>query len=143
VAAFAALAELAKVNVVAHVTRTAFGGELYFTCRTFVTCRAVKFVMCAGERELRRLVMVELPNIPAVRCMTARTLFTQATLVTILLLMAAIAIGLGVFKLLREMALLARHGNMQADQRKVAEVVIETDVLMPIVGDVALLALRA
>lgn len=140
--ALALLTELTEVHIVAHVTSAAFGCQLYFTGRAFVTTGTLELAVRAGQRKLGGLVVIEFPDAPTIRRMTTGAVLTQATLMTVLRLMAAVAIALGVFELLCEMTLFARHRDMQTQQREVGEIVIEANVAAPTVGHMALIALR-
>lgn len=104
---------------------------------------AFQFGVRARQCETRRLVVIEGPNVPAIAVVTTCAVFAEAAFVDIIRLMATVTIGLGVLELLREMALFAGHGNMQSHQRKVAEIMIESHLATPRIGDMALVALTA
>lgn len=142
-ATLALLTELAEVNIVTHMAGATFRSEFHLAGGAFMATGTIQLAMCAGERKFGGLVVIELPDVPAIRRMTTGAVLTEAAFVTILGLMTAVTIALGVLKLLREMALLARHRHMQTDQRKISEIVIKANVLTPTIGHVALLALRA
>lgn len=136
-------AELTEVHIVAHVAGTAIGRQLDLGRRSLVAARTFQLGVRASQCETCRFAVIESPNIPAVAVVATCTVLTQATLVYIVGLMAAVAIGLGILELQREMALLAGHGNVQSHQRKIAEIMIETDFAAPRVGNMTLIALTA
>src|SRR5512145_2301960 len=75
--------------------------------------------------------------------MAACAVLAEAALVHVIGLMAGEAFLADVLVSSSQVALLARHGNVQADQRKVAQVVIESDVGAPALERVTLRAVGA
>ena len=73
-------AEGSAMRVVARVTGKANGGGLYFIgCRFAVTALALQARMCACQRKFGFTVVVETPERPPVRVMTALTLRSEFT----------------------------------------------------------------
>src|ERR1700688_4865942 len=86
--------------------------------------------------------MIEHPQCPAVRGMASVALFAQSTLVHVVLLVAIDATGLGVAEGLGTVALGAAHDVMQAQQREARQVMVETDLAVPVLLAVAGVAAR-
>lgn len=99
--------------------------------------------MRAGQREMRLLVVIELPQVPAIRRMAAVAMFAQPALMNIRFLVAVIAIRPGILELLRQMTLRTWHGDMQTHQRKISQIVIETNIATPGIRHMTLLAMFA
>src|SRR5258705_10300662 len=97
----------------------------------------------AIELEAGFLAVVEIPDAPAVRRMATRAIGAEAALVHVIALVAVDALRADVAVGPRDVALLAGHGDVQADERKARQVVIESHVLVPARGRVALRAVLA
>lgn len=128
----AAIAELAAVNIFASVTR--------YTCRACgrfvvrlrnVTRFAGKPCVLAGQREIRLLVVIELPIPPAVRVVAIGAFRAQSAFVFVVFLVAVVA---GLWRVLvarRQMALFARCRRVQSDERKSRQPMIEAHLAAP------------
>lgn len=99
---------------------------------------ACDLLMLADERKARLFRMIESPQRPAVRVVTARASPSEPPLVEILV--TALASGRRVLVSLRAVALLARDRFVQADQGKTSELVVKGEILPPPGVVVALLA---
>jgi len=100
------------VHVVLRVAIRARGVELHFIRRLFVTSGAGELRVCACEREVRFFAVVELPDAPAVRRMATRAVVAEAALVEVI---GAMAVGATLARVLirtRDVALLARNGDV-------------------------------
>jgi len=84
--------------------------------------------------------MVELPDTPAIRGMTARAVVAEAALVKVICTMAIDADFVGVLVSASDVTLLAWHSYMQADEREAREVMIEVGFRAPSRWGVALRA---
>lgn len=100
--------------------------------------RAVQLAVCAGEREVGLTLVVEFPDRPAIGRMADLALGSQTGVVHILCRMTAVAVGRCSSKRLCAMALRAADDCVQAQQRKLSQIVIEADAAAP-----ALLAVTA
>lgn len=102
---------------------------------------ALQLGVCACQCETGRFIVIEGPDIPAVAVVATCAVLAETAFMDIIRLMATVTVGLGIFELLREMALFAGHGDMQPHQRKVAQIVIEAHLATPRIRDMALVAL--
>src|SRR5205807_4415882 len=96
-----------------------------------------------AERESGLFAVVEFPNAPAVRRMTPGALLPQSSFVVVIFLVTVDAFVAHVCVLPREVTLLARHGDMQAHERELRQVVVEAHCGAPALGCMTLSALRA
>ena len=104
---------------------------------------ASHFRMCAGQRKVRLLTVVELPDVPAVSIVTIGALLTQTALVNVVLFVTVVACLAGAFVAGRYMALHAWNRHVQSDQWETAQIVIERNIIAPTVGRMALIAVLA
>lgn len=98
--------------------------------------------MGAAQDEARLVIMIEAPKRPAVRVVTTIAVCSERVLVESIL----VALGAGGRRIAisrRMMALLTRHGGVQADQRELRHVMIERDLLTPALLVVAGLTILA
>lgn len=102
---------------------------------------AVQLGMCASQCKTRGLAMIKGPDIPAVTVVATCAALAQATLVYIVGSVATAAIRFHILELLRQVTLLAGNSDMQPDQRKIGQVVIEADLATPSVRHMALITL--
>lgn len=142
-ATFALLAEGAVVHVIRFVASHAgaTGGDAVWH-RMGMTSLAMQSLMPAVQPKRRAPVMIEIPRLPGAGVMALLALGTEAPLVLVVLLVASDTRGLHVLERRREMALLAFHFGVRAEQRKAREAVIEERVF-PRAFVVAALALPA
>jgi hypothetical protein len=105
-----------------------------------MTARTAQLCVRAGEREARLLAVVELPHTPAIRGVALLAFLSEASLVNIGLFVALDASGVRYLECPPRVALFARNRNVQAEKRKLRQVVIEVDHRLPALGEVALLA---
>jgi len=87
--------------------------------------RAIEFVIGLG-------VVVELPDAPAIGVVAGIALGAERKLVNIVVLVARIAIQRIHLVAGVQMTFLARHGGMQADERKAGHVMVEDHALVPL-----------
>lgn len=113
-------------------------------CRGFagVACRAFEAAMRACERIFRLAIVVESPEGPTIGVVASGAVGAQApAMMVVLVAGAARAIRPLVGR--ADVAFLARHGGVQADQRKAREIMIESGLLSPSEVVVAALAARS
>ena len=97
--------------------------------------------MCLLEFELGVLVVIELPELPAVGVMAHGAAGAETSLVFVIRFVTADAVALGLLVDGRQMAVLAGHGGMHANEWEMTHVVIEHHPLAPAGLAVTLLAL--
>src|ERR1700730_394038 len=122
------------------MTGDALAVELDLRCRLLVTGRAAQFCVRAAEREARLLGVVELPHAPAVRRVALLAFLAETSLVNVGLFMALEAAGFRYLERFSRVTLFARNRNVQAEKRKLRQIVIEVDNRLPALGHVALVA---
>lgn len=91
---------------------------------------AMQFFVRTAEAKVG-LVVVEIPDQPVVRVMTALAGSSQRQFVSVVASMTIDAIGTGVLERGSQMAGFATGHRMLADEREFAELVIETNVFQP------------
>src|ERR1700751_501128 len=143
VATIALAAVLTDGHVVLRVARQAILFQLHFIRRPPGAGLAGELAVSAGEGEAGLLAMIELPQPPAVRGVTAGTLLAEVALVHIVLLVAVDTLLADLAVLARQMTLLAGHRDVQPDQREAREVVVESQMRTPALGRVALITAAA
>lgn len=134
---------LPEMHVVLRVAVGAGGIELYLIRRLLVTAGTDELRVRARQGEMSFLAVVEFPDTPAVRRMAARAVLAETAFVHVVRAMAGVTIPPGVLVGARDVALLARHGNMQSDEWKVRQVVIEACAGAPAFRCMALSAVVA
>ena len=97
----------------------------------------------AGQCELRRLAVIELPQVPAVWGMARLAVTTERSLVAVVRRMAIDARLRRTLERGRAVAREARHGDVQSDQRECRKVVVELQVAAPGLHAMALRAVGA
>lgn len=129
-AALASAPEATAMHVVPTVAITALRGG---ACRdaAMVAVSAGHVLVTTGQRKTSAC-MIEQPAIPAVRVVTSGAIAAESALVDVPRRMAVDAAARGFVEDLRDMALLAGHRGMQADQREDGQAMIEEDVLAPL-----------
>ena len=130
-ASAAVRAESAIVRVVPGMAPAAIGRQLHLVRRFYVTALALEFRVRALQREVRGAAMIKLPELPAIRVVAARALLAEMAMMYIVGLVASHAVARGASKRLTDVALLARHARVQADERESRHVVIEPDLILP------------
>lgn len=139
-APLALAAVLPQVHVILRVAVRARGIELHLVRGLLVTVSTDELGVCAGEREMCLLAVVELPDAPAIGGVAAGAVAAQATFVKIIWPMAVDATGAGILVRARDVTLLARHRHVQADEREAGQVVIEVRAGTPALRRVTLSA---
>ena len=142
-AAVALPAVLPEVHVVLGVTRETVLFQLHLIRWALVAGLAGELAVRAGEGEAGLLAVVELPQAPAVRGVAAPTILAEIAFVNIVLAVAVDALLADLAIRACHVALFARHGDVQPDQREARQVVVEGDVRAPALGRVALIAAGA
>ena len=139
-ALLALAAELPEVDVILDVARRAVTRQLDLSCGLAVALCALQLLVCAAQRKTGVALVVEGPDVPAVRRMTVVAPLTEASPVLVCGLVAAVAICCGACIRRCEVALLAWHGDVLADQRESTQVVIEAHLRAPTIVTVAAVA---
>src|SRR5205823_540118 len=142
-AAVALAAVLPDVHVVLLMAREAIRLELHFVRWPQVAGLAGKLAVRTAQGKSGLLAVVELPHLPAVRRVASSAVLAQIPLVHVVLAMAVDTLLADVAVLAGQMTLLARNRDVQADQRKAREVVIEAHAGAPARRRVALIAFLA
>ena len=141
--ALAAIAELTGVHVVAQVAARAAGGCGRHAGRGgLVASFAGQIGMSARQRESRLQLVIERPEVPAAGAVAAGAVGSQTAAMVIVPAMAAGAGLPGIFEGKARVTLLAACQPVQAQKRKVRELVIETGGAAPAVRIVAVAADR-
>ncbi len=107
------------------------------TSRTGSTC------VGAGQGKGRLNVMVKMPLRPVQRAVTGFALRSESSIVNVAGRVARTAIGSGVVKSERRVAVFASDGHVQPDQREKRKPMVEVDLFDPVRLDVTGLALIA
>src|SRR5882724_852802 len=113
------------------MTGDAFPVELDLRRGLFVTGRAIELCVRAGEREAGLFAVVKFPQAPAVRRVALLTFLAEASLVNIGLFVALVTRGLGYLERLSRMTLFAGYRHVQAEKRKLSQVMIEVEYGLP------------
>ena len=145
-AAAAVLAEVAFVHVVLLMAGETLLGKtniLGIGDGLLVTGLASQILMGALQGKFALPVVIEQPYTPAIGVMALLAGDTEASLVDIVFFMASVAGNVRVLESRREMAFLARNDRMQADKRKLGQVVHEGHFAFPSLLAVALFATLA
>src|SRR5256886_1396142 len=142
-AAVALAAVLPDVHVVLLMARETIRLELHFVRWPQVAGLAGKLAVRTAQGKSGLLAVVELPHLPAVRRVASGAVPAQIPLVHVVLAMAVDTLLADVAVLAGQMTLLARNRDVQADQRKAREVVIEAHAGAPARRRVALIAFLA
>lgn len=140
-ALLALAAELAEVHIILDVARRAVARQLHFGRWLAVALRALKPFVRAAQREAGGALVIEGPDVPAVRRMAIVALLTEASVMLVRGFVAAVAVCGGTCVRRRKVALLTRHGDVLTDQREGTQVVIEAHLRAPAVDAVAAVAL--
>jgi len=143
VALLALAAELPEMHVILRMARSAFGVEFDLRGRLSMTAGAIQFRMCAEQGKTRLLAVIELPQFPAVGGVALIALGTEISLVRVVLFVAVDTLGTFNRERAAGVTLIARHGNVQAQQRKLRQIVVEVSDRFPALRLVAFIALRA
>lgn len=142
-AALALAAVLPEMGVVLRMAIATGGVELHLAGRPFVTAGACDFGVSAGECKVGFPCVVEFPDSPAVRCVTARAIFAEAAFVSIVRPMTSDALLIGIAIGTSGVALLARNGDVKSNERELRQVMVEGDARLPAGRRMALIAFRA
>src|SRR5215472_4880417 len=113
-----------QMYVILFMARQAILLELLFVWRAAMAGLTSELAVRSAQRKSGLLTVIELPELPAVRRMAPRAVLAEVALVDVIFLMAVDALVPDVPVGTREMALLARHRHVQADQRELGQVVI-------------------
>ena len=139
--AVAVQAELTQMAVIVAMTGDAIRGRLAAAAGRFpMAVGTSQFSVRAGERKMCLLVVIELPDRPAIGRVTALALGTQSAMMHILRGVAAIAVDGGSAERLAAMALRTTDDGVQSQQREVGQIVIELDAVRPTVLAVTVFA---
>ena len=140
VAAVALTPVLAEMHVILGMTRETILFQLHLIRGAPVAGLAGELAVCAGQSESSLFAVVELPQAPAVRGVAAPAVLAEIAFVHIVLAVAVDALLADLAIRACQVALFARHGDVQPDQREAGEVVVEGDVRALALGRVALIA---
>lgn len=135
-------AELAEVNVILLVAGRAIARELNLCGRFTMTLSTLQLLVAARQRELC-LRMVELPQLPSIGRVAIAARGAEIAAMDIPVGMTAATSGIGARERMVRMTRGARHDDMQPDERKVRQIVIEAERWTPRIVAMALLAIRA
>ena len=108
--------------------------------RCLVALVAADAFMATGQLEVGATVVVEIPDLPVTCVMAGFALRAELEFVYVLLQVARDAGGIGILESRGQVALLAFHLVMLAQQRELGFVVVEPGGLFPRLGVVAILA---
>jgi hypothetical protein len=132
VAGFAVSPEAPAVFVVATMTgETLLGGSYAETARLRMTRLATQIFVSTCERKLGIAGVIENPDVPSIRIVTAGALGAESSLVGVVLGVTVHASGLRVAELRAGVAVLACDGRVQTQQRKATQIVIKEHLLVP------------
>jgi len=133
VAAITLPAVLTEVPVVLAMTSDALLGHLARAWRLFMAIGALQFCVRTQQREMRILGMIEHPDGPTVGRMAGLALVAQPILVHVVRRVAADATGRRLVEGQAVVTLHAAHDPMQAEQRKLGQIVLKHYVAAPLV----------
>src|ERR1700730_19227719 len=125
------------------MTRQTILLELHFIRWLAVARLAGELAVRTAQGKSGLFAVIELPHFPAVRGVASSAVLAEVALVHVVLLVTVDALVADVAVLARQMALLAWNRDVQADQRKLREVVIETHTGAPALRRVAVIAFLA
>jgi len=132
VATIAAAAEPAVVNILSLVAAHACLRDLQsIVVSRFVTGGTNKPLMRAGQSKIRLLAVIERPQRPAAGNVAVFARPSHAARMHVVGLMAAHAAVVGLMKIQAQMTLRAVGQLVHPEQRKLGELVIEADALVP------------
>src|SRR3984893_7095990 len=131
------------MHVVLLMTREAILLELHLIGRLAVARLAGELAVGAAQGKSGLLAVIDLPHLPAVRRVASSAVLAQVALVHVVLLVTVDTLVADVAVLAGQMTLLAWKRDVQADQRKLREVVIEAHARAPALRRVAVIAFLA
>jgi len=137
VASLALAAVLPEVHIVLRMAGVAVLAQLHLVGRLPVAVRAGDAGVRTGKREFSRLAVVELPEAPSIRRVTALAVLAECTLVPVVALVAAVAVDGSALERRRHVAGVARDHDVQADEGEFGQVVVEHHVLAPTIDAMA------
>lgn len=137
VAAAAVLTKAAIVYVLPRMTVTTDGRCFTRIRPRRMTCLTGDTFVRTKKRITRVLLVIELPQVPGIWRVAALALVTQCPLMMVVRLMATGTGAIRASKLVTEVAVLAGNHAMQADQRELGKVMVETIDRIPAIGDMA------
>ena len=112
-AAIALRAVLTEMPVILVVTAAALRGGLHGARRLVVAIGALQLLVCAQERKMSLLGVIESPNLPSVRRVAALALLAEAALVYVIVRVALVALRRRLVERERRVALRAADHPMQ------------------------------
>ena len=127
--------EAAVVNILPLMTITTDALDLVGICAGGMTGITCQVLVRSQKRITRKILMIELPEVPGVGGMAAVALIPQRALVMVLAFVTTDTGACGAGKLIADMAVLAGHNVVQADQGKISKVVVETIDRLPAIRD--------
>lgn len=130
-------AEPTIMNVLMAMTAAAHFGGIPRIGSGLMAAIASQIAMRTQQGVAGLLFVIELPQIPRVRCMTVLTLTTQSAVVMIIRLMTANAVGGGTNKLSFHMTAFTSHDLMHSNQRKLRKIMVKPEDGRPSFGDMA------
>lgn len=134
---------LPEMHIVVCMAAHAIRPGLLFGGRQLVTAGTARARVGTGQLVTGRLPVIELPDAPAVGRVAGSTVRTERAHVFVGCLVAVVAVRLRALVGARQVTLFAGYDHMQTDQRKVAQIVVERDVDLPAIDEVAVHAIRS
>lgn len=134
--------EAPGMHVIAGMTRSADHRRLDDVLRPDVAVGATDFSVRAQQRKASVGGMIEVPHLPAIRCVALAAVLSQTAVVDVVFRVTAHAFLGRVVEPLGCVTLPARDDHMQSRERILRLIVVEVHVF-PLRGGVALLALLA
>ena len=136
-AAVAARTELAIVDILTTMTVTAKCRRILRFAVRCVTGGTFEPFVFAAERKSGLAVVIKLPHRPGVRRVANRAILSKRALMAVILLMAGDTALILETELVTDMAMLAGHDAVHADQRELTDIVIKLVNPLPALCGVA------
>jgi hypothetical protein len=136
-------AELPQVHIILRVARGALRAQLHLRSGLAMAPGAIQPGVRSEQRETGLLAMIEIPPLPAVGGMALLALRSQAAVVGVVLLVAIDAFRARELEGFVAVTLIARDGDMQAQKRKLRQVMVKVDDRLPALRQMTFLALGA
>jgi|SRR5882757_2911969 len=133
-------AELPQVHIILRVARGAFRAQLHLRSRLAMAAGAIQPGVRSEQRETGLPAMIEIPPLPAVGGMALLALRSEAAFVGVVLLVAIDAFRACQLEGFAAVTLIARDGHMQAQKRKLRQVMVKVDDGLPALRQMTFLA---
>jgi hypothetical protein len=134
-------AELPQVHIILRVARSAFRAQLHLRSGLAMAAGAIQPGVRSEQRETGLLAMIEIPPLPAVGGMALLALRSEAAFVGVVLLVAIDTLRACELEgFAAAVTLIARDGHMQAQKRKLRQVMVKVDDGLPALRQMTFLA---